>query len=92
MQSIKTNLDALQARIIKACSLADRDPAQITLIAVSKTKPSSQVREAAALGLKHFGENYLDEAVTKISDCADLKLSWHFIGRIQSNKTRPPPQ
>ena len=88
MQSIKTNLEALQARIINACSAADRDPAQITLIAVSKTKPSSQVREAAGLGLVHFGENYLDEAVTKICDCADLNLIWHFIGRIQSNKTR----
>ena len=88
MQSIKTNLDALQARMEKACSVADRDPRDVTLIAVSKTKPSSAVREAAGLGLIHFGENYLDEAITKISDSADLNLTWHFIGRIQSNKTR----
>ncbi len=88
MQSIKTNLDALQARIKKACSVAGRNPREVTLIAVSKTKPSSSVREAAGLGLVHFGENYLDEALAKISDSADLNLTWHFIGRIQSNKTR----
>ncbi|XOV83741.1 MAG: YggS family pyridoxal phosphate-dependent enzyme [bacterium] len=88
MQSIKTNLDALQARINQACAAADRDPQEITLIGVSKTQPSGLVRQAAALGLRHFGENYLDEAESKIADCADLKLIWHFIGRIQSNKTR----
>jgi PLP dependent protein len=88
VQSIKTNLDVLQKRIEKACSVAGRDPREVTLIAVSKTKPSSAVREAARLGLIHFGENYLDEASEKITTCADLNLTWHFIGRIQSNKTR----
>ena len=88
VQSIKTNLEALQARIENACSVAGRDPREVTLIAVSKTKPSSAVREAAGLGLIHFGENYLDEAIEKIADSADLNLTWHFIGRIQSNKTR----
>lgn len=88
VQSIKTNLEALRVRIEKACSVAGRDPQEVTLIAVSKTKPGSSVREAARLGLLHFGENYLDEAVEKIADSADLHLTWHFIGRIQSNKTR----
>ena len=88
MQSIKANLDTVQARITAACIVADRKPETVTLIAVSKTKPSSLVRAAAELGLEHFGENYLEEAVGKISETADLNLTWHFIGRIQSNKTR----
>lgn len=88
MQSIETNLKALNERIVQACRNADRPREDVTLIAVSKTKPTSQVRAAANLGITHFGENYLDEAVNKIADTADLSLTWHFIGRIQSNKTR----
>jgi pyridoxal phosphate enzyme (YggS family) len=88
VQSIESNLEALNERITQACRNADRPREDVTLIAVSKTKPSSQVRAAAKLGITHFGENYLDEAVNKIADTADLQLTWHFIGRIQSNKTR----
>jgi hypothetical protein len=88
VQSIESNLKALNERISQACRNADRPRGDVTLIAVSKTKPSSQVRAAAKLGITHFGENYLDEAVNKIADTADLQLTWHFIGRIQSNKTR----
>ena len=62
---------------------------QIQLLAVSKTKPADMVREAWSLGQRHFGENYLQEALDKIITLADLKdIHWHFIGPIQSNKTR----
>ena len=88
MQSIESNLVALNARITAACRLADRDLASVTLIGVSKTKPLTAVREAGALGVRHMGENYLDEAMAKIDGSQDLDLTWHFIGRMQSNKCR----
>ncbi len=56
---------------------------------MSKTKPAAAVREAHAAGLRDFGENYLQEALGKQAELADLPLNWHFIGPIQSNKTRP---
>ncbi len=60
----------------------------VTLIAVSKTKPASQIREAFAAGQTHFGENYLQECLTKQEALTDLDIIWHFIGPIQSNKTQ----
>ena len=86
--SISKNLENLQARIAAACRDSGRDPDDVTLIAVSKTKPAADVTTAAALGLQHFGENYVDEAVTKIQCVNQPALTWHFIGRVQSNKTR----
>ena len=88
MQNIKSNLAALERRIENACTAAGRERSSVTLIGVSKTKPQAAVREACALGVAHFGENYLDEAITKITATADLELTWHFVGRVQSNKTR----
>lgn len=88
MQNIASNLVALERRITAACAEAGRPRRSVTLIAVSKTKPAADVRTAAALGLREFGENYLDEAVAKIAATADLDLTWHYIGRVQSNKTR----
>jgi PLP dependent protein len=70
----------------------NRRPGSVTLLAVSKTFPSAQVLLLADLGQRAFGENYVQEAVDKIAECADqrpdLKLDWHFIGPIQSNKTK----
>lgn len=63
-------------------------PQTVTLIAVSKTKPANQIREAFAAGQTHFGENYLQECLTKQEALADLAITWHFIGPIQSNKTQ----
>ena len=57
-------------------------------MAVSKTRPPADIREAAAAGIVHIGENYLQEALSKMSELQDLPLVWHFIGPIQSNKTR----
>jgi PLP dependent protein len=65
-----------------------RDPASVTLIAVSKAKPAESVRQVATAGVTDFGENYLQEALTKLDQLADRPLQWHFIGGLQSNKTR----
>jgi hypothetical protein len=67
---------------------AGRDPDSVTLVAVTKSKTAESVRLAATAGVTDFGENYLQEAEPKMDELADLKLQWHFIGGIQSNKTR----
>jgi pyridoxal phosphate enzyme (YggS family) len=88
MSTIAANISTLGARIRAAAETAQRDPATIGLLAVSKTKPAEALREAYAAGLRDFGENYLQEALGKQAELADLPLCWHFIGPIQSNKTR----
>ncbi|WP_439885112.1 YggS family pyridoxal phosphate-dependent enzyme [Pseudomonas syringae] len=88
MSTIAANISTLEQRIRTASLAAQRDPASVGLLAVSKTKPSSALREAYAAGLHDFGENYLQEALGKQAELADLPLCWHFIGPIQSNKTR----
>ncbi len=88
MSTIASNISTLEQRIRTATLAARRDPASVGLLAVSKTKPSSDLREAYAAGLRDFGENYLQEALSKQAELADLPLCWHFIGPIQSNKTR----
>ncbi|NNJ18662.1 YggS family pyridoxal phosphate-dependent enzyme [Pseudomonas putida CSV86] len=88
MSTLADNLSTLAARIQAAATAAGRDPADIQLLAVSKTKPASAVREAFAAGVRNIGENYLQEALGKQAELADLPLTWHFIGPIQSNKTR----
>jgi pyridoxal phosphate enzyme (YggS family) len=88
MSTIAANISTLGARINAAALAAQRDPAAIGLLAVSKTKPAGALREAYAAGLRDFGENYLQEALSKQLELADLPLCWHFIGPIQSNKTR----
>ncbi len=82
-------LQAVRARIAVAARQAGRDPGSIRLLAVSKTFDAAAVREMAACGQRAFGENYVQEAQDKMAALADLPLEWHFIGPIQSNKTRP---
>jgi pyridoxal phosphate enzyme (YggS family) len=89
MTSISANLQAVQARIFAACRAAGRNPGQIRLLAVSKACSVEAVRAAAACGQRAFGESYVQEAVAKTASLADLDLEWHFIGPLQSNKTRP---
>jgi pyridoxal phosphate enzyme (YggS family) len=93
MSSILDNLQAVHAQIRSAAQSATRDPARITLLAVSKTFGAEAVLEAAQAGQRAFGENYLQEAVDKITALRashpQYLLEWHFIGPIQSNKTRP---
>ena len=88
MKNIEINLNQVRAQIAEAALACDRDPDSILLLAVSKRKPSSDIRCAWQLGQKDFGENYLQEAQQKMQELEDLDITWHFIGAIQSNKTR----
>ncbi|WIE50243.1 YggS family pyridoxal phosphate-dependent enzyme [Pseudomonas sp. GM17] len=88
MSTIADNIALVSARIRAAAQASQRDESNIHLLAVSKTKPAAALREAYAAGLRDFGENYLQEALGKQAELGDLPLSWHFIGPIQSNKTR----
>jgi hypothetical protein len=88
MSTIESNLQAVRARIAAAARSAGREPGEIALLAVSKTFSAAEVRAAHAAGQGEFGENYVQEAVEKITALSDLPLVWHFIGPIQSNKTR----
>lgn len=85
---IEQRLQQLRSRIVAAAGAAGRDPAEIRLIAASKTFDAAAVREAHAVGQVDFGENYVQEALDKMGELGDLPLVWHFIGPIQSNKTR----
>ena len=88
MSTIADNIGQVSQRIRAAADAVQRDASSIHLLAVSKTKPAQAVREAYAAGMHDFGENYLQEALGKQAELTDLPLSWHFIGPIQSNKTR----
>ncbi|MGU9852290.1 YggS family pyridoxal phosphate-dependent enzyme [Pseudomonas koreensis] len=88
MSTIADNIQLVSSRIQAATAAAGRSENSVQLLAVSKTKPASDLREAYAAGLRDFGENYLQEALGKQLELADLPLIWHFIGPIQSNKTR----
>jgi len=93
MSSISDNLQAVSADIRAAAIASGRDPQQLRLLAVSKTFPADAVIDAAEAGQHCFGENYLQEALEKMQEVhakkPQLQLEWHFIGPIQSNKTRP---
>jgi len=89
MTSISERLQAVLEHIGQAAQAAGRSPATIQLMAVSKTHPADAIRQACMAGQYAFGENYLQEALGKMEQLSDLPLQWHFIGPIQSNKTRP---
>lgn len=86
MSAIADNLQAVRARISRAAEAARRDDEAVTLLAVSKTHPASRIAEARAAGQRAFGENYVQEAIEKMTAVPDLE--WHLIGPLQSNKTR----
>ena len=88
MPTIQENITAVQKRLQQAASDAGRNPAEIQLLAVSKTRNIAQISQAITAGVFCFGENYLQEAMDKIDQLDDSKLDWHFIGPLQSNKTR----
>lgn len=89
MTEIATKLTQVQKQIHDACNQANRDPQLVTLLAVSKTKSAQLIQQAIDAGQRHFGENYVQEAVEKIQQLAhNPELIWHFIGPIQANKTR----
>jgi len=87
--SIPDQLAAIRARILAATREAGRPPESVGLIAVSKYQGADAVRTAYAAGQRAFGESYVQEALDKQAQLADLAIEWHFIGRIQTNKTRP---
>jgi PLP dependent protein len=88
-QNPASRLAVVRCRIESAARAAGRDPASVTLIGVSKAQPADAIRAAAAAGLADVGENYVQEAVGKMEALEGLPLTWHFIGPLQSNKTRP---
>ena len=86
--NLTLHVNHVRSRITSAAVGAGRDPAAVTLVAVTKGQTAESMRLAATAGVTDFGENYLQEALPKMARLADLKLRWHFIGAIQSNKTR----
>lgn len=88
MSTIAENIANVRMRILRAAHAVDRDLQSVTLMAVSKTRPAADIRQACAAQVQHIGENYLQEALGKMAALQDLPLVWHFIGPIQSNKTR----
>jgi PLP dependent protein len=87
-QNLTLPVNHVRSRIRSAAIAAGRDPDSVTLVAVTKAKTAELVRLAATAGVTDFGENYLQEALAKMDQLADLRLVWHFIGGIQSNKTK----
>lgn len=79
---------SLLSQIHTACTQAQRNSQDVQLLAVSKTQPSEKIRELYQLGQSAFGENYVQEALTKIEQLQDLAIEWHFIGHVQRNKTK----
>jgi len=90
MTTLEQRLAGVHQRIAQACLAAHRDPAGVSLLAVSKLQPAQAVRQAQQAGQQAFGENYVQEALDKMAALADLRpaLEWHLIGPLQSNKTR----
>lgn len=88
MTAIASNLQAVNAAVARSAVAAHRDAGTVTLLAVSKQAPAAAVRTACAAGQHAFGENYVQEALGKMAQLQDLVLEWHFIGPLQSNKTR----
>lgn len=88
MNTIAENITAIQADIARCEILYSRPTASVDLLAVSKRHSIDSIRLAATAGLCDFGENYLQEALDKIEQLKDLRLTWHFIGPVQSNKTK----
>ena len=87
-RKIAENIRQIQQKIADCCTKYQRPAASVRLLAVSKTKSSESIRQAYLAGQHDFGESYLQEALQKIQQLEDLDISWHFIGAIQSNKTR----
>jgi len=87
-QNLTANVNHVRSRITEAARAAGRDPATVTLVAVTKAKAAEFVRAAATAGVTDFGENYLQEALGKMDELGALPVRWHFIGALQSNKTR----
>ena len=87
-QNLPAQVQLVRKRVAAATAAANRNADSVTLLAVGKGQPANMLRAAAAAGLQAFGESYVQEALQKMSALRDLELTWHFIGRLQANKTR----
>ncbi|MFD7493299.1 YggS family pyridoxal phosphate-dependent enzyme [Streptomyces sp. NPDC059832] len=85
---LAANLARVEERIVSACVAAGREREEVTLIVVTKTYPASDVRILHELGVRHVAENRDQDAAPKAAECADLSLTWHFVGQLQTNKVR----
>jgi hypothetical protein len=92
MNNLKENLNNVRARVASACTKAGRDPADIAILAVSKKHQADRIAALYRLGQSSFGENYVQEALAKIERVTHTDIEWHFIGPLQSNKTREVAQ
>ena len=88
-QNLPERIRAVRERMAQAAARAGRNAQSVTLLAVTKAQPPDLVRAAADCGLSDFGESYLQEALPKLDALRDRPLTWHFVGRLQANKTRP---
>src|SRR5256886_15279013 len=88
-QNLPERIAAVRERVARAAAGAGRSAQSVTLLAVGKAQPLESLAAAAACGLEHFGESYLQEALAKIAALRERQLTWHFVGRVQANKTRP---
>ena len=89
-QDVEAGIERVRERIVRACQRAGRDPDTVTLVAISKGQPVEAIRAAYAAGLRHFGENRIQEAVPKIDAAtgAGVEATWHLVGHLQSNKAK----
>ncbi|MBT2504619.1 YggS family pyridoxal phosphate-dependent enzyme [Streptomyces sp. ISL-98] len=85
---LAANLAQVEERIAAACAAAGRKRSEVTLIVVTKTYPASDVRLLSEIGVRHVAENKDQDAAPKAAECADLPISWHFVGQLQTNKVR----
>jgi PLP dependent protein len=88
-QNLPARIQAVQERVARAAEAAGRSAQSVTLLAIGKAQPLPLLDAAAACGLEHFGESYLQEALAKMTALRERGLTWHFVGRVQANKTRP---
>ena len=88
MTEITAHLADIVERVARAAERAQRTPDSVQIVAVSKQQPVSAIAAAYAAGLRHFGESYVQEALPKMAELEDLDIIWHFVGRLQANKTR----
>jgi hypothetical protein len=88
MTDIKNNIIKIKEKILDLELISNREKNSVILMAVSKMQDSEKIREAYGSGQKNFGENYLQESLGKISELSDLDITWHYIGKIQSNKSK----
>ncbi|HVY66289.1 MAG TPA: YggS family pyridoxal phosphate-dependent enzyme [Gammaproteobacteria bacterium] len=89
MTQITEHLANIVERVARATEHARRAPQSVSIVAISKQQPAAAIAEAYRAGLRHFGESYVQEALPKMAELSDLDITWHFVGRLQANKTRP---